>query len=168
LDKFLLFCTGCNEDVLYNLDLLTLIRRLSDNPFTRRVSIGSIPARTRTYTYELSKEGLKDFVEQKKGESDEAYKSRLKDIWIALKDYEETVDEEELDESIVDEAIQQAVDHVEDRDKEVLTFVFDDHPTLKLTIAQWREFEDYKGPGALKSSTTDDEGNQYNIYVKPS
>jgi hypothetical protein len=122
---------------------------------------------TRTYTYQLTKEGLKGFVEQKKGESEEAYKSRRKDIWTALKDYEDTVDEEELDESIVEEAIEEAVGHVEERDKEVLTFVFDDHPTLKLTIAQWREFEDYKGPGALKSSTTDDEGNQYNIFVKP-
>ena len=121
---------------------------------------------TRTYTYELTKEGLKDFVEQKKGESEDAYKSRLKDIWAALKEYEDTVDEEELDEAIVDEAIQQAVEHVEERDKEVLTFVFDEF-TLKLTIAEWREYRDYKGPDCLKSSTTDEEGNQYNIYVKP-
>jgi hypothetical protein len=122
---------------------------------------------TRTYTYELTKEGLKDFVEQKKGESEDAHKSRLKDIWAALKEYEDTVDEEELDESIVEEAIEQAVEHVEERDKEVLTFVFDDHPTLKLSIGEWREYKDYKGPDCLKSSTTDNEGNQYNIFTKP-
>lgn len=118
---------------------------------------------TRTYTYELTKEGLKDFVEQKKGESEDAYKSRLNRIWTALKDYEETVEEEELDESIVEEAIQQAVDYA----SEILTFVFDGGYTKRLTISEWREFEDYKGPDCLKSSTTDDEGNQYNIYVKP-
>ena len=66
---------------------------------------------TRTYTYELTKEGLKDFVEQKKGESDDAYKSRLKDIWAALKDHADLDCEDELDESIVEEVVEQAVDN---------------------------------------------------------
>lgn len=119
---------------------------------------------TRTYTYELTKEGLKNFVEQKKGESEDAYKSRLKRIWAVLKDYKETLEEEELDEEVVEETIQQAVDYA----SEILTFVFDGGYTKRLTIAEWREFEDYRGQDALKSSATDDEGNEYSIYIKPS
>lgn len=51
--------------------------------------------------------------------------------------------------------------------EEILTFVFINGYQLYLTISEWYAFEDYTGPDALKSSAMDDEGNQYNIYIKP-
>ena len=135
-----------------------MIKLLSDNPFKGRLSIPTKMI-TRSYVHkphEFIEESLKDFVEQKEGESEEAYKSRLKEYWVALNSRKPVQEEEE----------EEGIEEREEREKEVLTFVFNQF-TLQLTIAEWREFKDYKGPDFLKSSTTDENGNQYNIYVKP-
>lgn len=49
----------------------------------------------------------------------------------------------------------------------ILRFKFDNHPDVEMSIQDWWRFKDYKGEDCVKSSTMDNDGNQYNLYIKP-